>query len=213
MKVITEAIVREQLRSSKPKSYLVPAGKLLSPAAREYLQQCKIKIEQEGAKKTKETGEAKYVDFETGAPYEAKPEHMTQLYGNVLIAKDHKRIIFRGKLDSLQALIVLNQAILAEIGGCDSLIQDLGSLLLRLREMMRCDVLNEPLQPGLLIGLDHVQLREQSHFPMKYFNVRQMVLPDYTMGKAYALLNQVRTQVRETETAAAVAFDKDILRP
>ena len=51
----------------------------------------------------------KYVDYETGAYYMEKPEHMTQLFGNVLVAKDHPRIHFRGKLDSLQALVVLDQ--------------------------------------------------------------------------------------------------------
>ena len=33
-----------------------------------------------------------------------------------------------------------------------------------------------------------------------------MVLPDCTMGRDYALLNQIRTAVRETEVAAAEAF-------
>ena len=35
---------------------------------------------------------------------------------------------------------------------------------------------------------------------------KQMVLPDYTMGAAYAMLNQIRAAIRETEVAACTAF-------
>jgi ethanolamine utilization cobalamin adenosyltransferase len=37
-----------------------------------------------------------------GGFLETKPEHMTHLYGNMLVFKDHPRIVFRGKLDSLE---------------------------------------------------------------------------------------------------------------
>lgn len=228
MKVITEAILRDELRASVPEAYRVPEGKILSPAAREYLQQCKIKVIDRNHKAApprepeitatevpqmpevkisrEEAPKPRFEDYETGAYYYDKPEHMTHLYGNVLVPKDHDRIIFRGKLDSLQALIVLNQALLHEQGGLDKLTEDLSDILACLREMMRCDVLDEPFLRDRIIGLTHKELREHSHNPMKYYNVRQMVLPDYTLGKAYAMLNQIRTAVRETEVAAATAF-------
>ncbi|MCI5649491.1 MAG: ATP-binding protein [Fusicatenibacter sp.] len=234
MKVITEAILRDELRASKPESYVVPEGKILSPAGREYLQQCKIKIvsqkEQKYQKpeKSTESGPAaevvatevpkmpevdvpvtekpKFVDYETGAYYFEKPEHMTHLYGNVLVPKDHKRIVFRGKLDSLEALFVLNQTLLFEMGKQEKLIEDLDDIVASLREMMRCDVLDEPFRRDYIIGLSHKELREHSHNPMKFYKVKQMVLPDYKLGKTYALLNQLRTAVRETEVAAASAF-------
>ena len=130
----------------------------------------------------------KFVDYETGAFYMEKPEHMTHLVGNVLVVKNHPRILFRGKLDSLQSLFVLAQVEIHEHGGSQALIDDLDDVLNILREMMRCDVL------------------EQSHDPKRFFGVKAMVLPDYTMGKDFALLNQLRTAVRETEVAAAEAF-------
>ena len=229
MKVITEAILRDELRASKPESYTIPEGKILSPAAREYLQQCKIRIDYEDRKKPlkKEEKEIiatpvfkmpevelpkaervkpKFVDYESGAYYFEKPEHMTHLYGNVLVGKDHKRIVFRGKLDSLQSLFVLNQSILAEAGGKEKLIEDLEDILGSLREMMRCDAMEEPFRMEYIIGLSHEELRDHSHNPMKFYKVKQMVLPNYTLGKSYALLNQLRAAVRETEVAAASAF-------
>ena len=45
-----------------------------------------------------------------------------------------------------------------------------------------------------------------SHNPQKFFGVQYMQLPDYTMGRDYALLNQLRAAVRETEVAATEAF-------
>ena len=150
----------------------------------------------------------KFVDYDSGALYMAKPEHMTHLYGNVLVPKNHPRILFRGKLDSLQALVVLDQAIIAEGSGSQRLIDDLGNILGILREMMRCDVLEEEFKNEYIIGLNHAQLRERSHDPMKFYNIKQMVLPDYTMGKHYALLNQLRTAIRETEEAAVTAFQQ-----
>ena len=156
----------------------------------------------------------RFVDYETGAFYFEKPEHMTHLYGNVLVPKDHKRIYFRGKLDSLESAFVLNQTLLLEMGEDQSLIDDLQDILESLREMMRCDVMEEPFRRDYIIGLNHKELREHSHNPMKFYHIKQMVLPDYTLGKSYALLNQLRAAVRETEVAAAAAFHvgKEYLR-
>lgn len=147
----------------------------------------------------------KFVDYETGAYYMTKPEHMTHLFGNTLVNKNHPRILFRGKLDSLQALVVLDQVLIGENGG-EKLVADLDNILGILREIMRCDVLDEELKNDTIIGLTHAELRERSHNPQKFFNIKQMVLPDRTMGKDYALLNQLRAAIRETEVAAAEAF-------
>ena len=48
MRAITEDFLRYELRSSQPEVYVIPQGKILTPAAREYLQQRKIRIEKEG---------------------------------------------------------------------------------------------------------------------------------------------------------------------
>lgn len=222
MKVITEAILRDELRATEPEIYYIPEGKILSPAAREYLQQRKIKIGKHtdrvseapaavsAVAKTETAavpeGKPKFICEETGAFFMEKPEHMTHLYGNVLVRKDHPRILFRGKLDSTQALVVFAQTCIHEGGEHEKLIEDLNDILRALREIMRCDVLEQPLVNERIIGLDHKELRERSHNPLQFFNIKQMVLPDYTMGKAYALLNQIRTQIREAEVAANTAF-------
>ena len=243
MKVITEAALRNELRLSRPESYTIPEGMLLSPAAKEFLQQRQIRILKEGeepevpvkaekAVKAAESGTSekkpkeyqatavfemptvndegkkpKFIDYETGAFYYEKPEYMTHLVGNVLIMKNSPRILFRGKLDSLEALMIANQCFLLEDHE-DKLVADLQDVLNNVRELMRCDVLDEPFTKEMIIGLTHAELREHSHNPMKFYKIKQMVLPDYTLGKTYALLNQIRTAVRETEVAAAMAFQE-----
>lgn len=222
MKVITEAFLRQGLRASEPEVYYIPEGKFLSPAAREYLQQRRIKIARESPQapaaappepapheqaKPAEPA-ANFVDYETGAFFTEKPEHMTHLYDNMLVPKSHPRIAFRGKLDSLQAKIVLTQAVMYEEKASARLVGDLGDILGVLREMMRCEVLGEPFVNNCIIGLTHAELRERSHDPMKFFNIKQMLLPDYSMGKHYAMLNELRTAVRETEVAAERAFSE-----
>lgn len=248
MKAITEDVLRYELRSSQPEVYIIPEGKILTPAAREYLQQRKIRIEREGGydykhqlkapvskaeektevkeekkpkivatkvpepEEVKIEGQAsdapkpKYVDYETGAFYYKKPEHMTQLSGNKLVNKDHPRILFRGRLDAVQADVVLAQAMIHAGGGAEKLLTDLDDILKNLRELMRAEVLDDDVKLDTVIGLTHDELRAQSHNPMKYYQIKQMVLPDYSMGTEYALLNKLRTAIRETEVAACRAF-------
>ncbi|BCJ94975.1 cobalamin adenosyltransferase [Anaerocolumna cellulosilytica] len=223
MKVITEAIVREELKGKEPEYYYVEEGELLSPAAREYLQQRRIKIgtkeeaqsfpqaSEKAALREAPTKEVtvqvpKYTDYESGAFYMEKPEHMTQLTGNTLVPKNHLRIHFRGKLDTLQAMVILTQATLAEAEGNKKIIEDLNDIKNILMDIMRCDILEETLSEHTIIGLTHKELRERSHDPQKFFNIKQMTMPDYTMGKTYALLNRLRTAIRETEVSAADAF-------
>ena len=224
MKAITEDIIRTELKTSRPEVYYIPEGKILTPAAREYLNQQQIGIDLEKNRKaeTKQAepkGEAcvyenqkimepkaKYIDHENGAFFSEKPEYMTQIYGNRLVNKNDPMIKFRGKLDKVQAEVVFAQAMISSGNSSEALLNDLNDVLATLREMMRCEVMNEPFANDTIIGLNHEELRAQSHNPMKYHNVKQMLLPDYSMGTAYSLINLIRTSVRETELFAVDAF-------
>ena len=218
MNVITEAYLRDIMKENRPEVFYVPEGSLLSPSARDYLNQYKIKIEkQEPGTLEKEDAEkpeaespddmkAAYVDYATGAFFTSKPEHMTQLTGNKLVPKNHLRIIFRGKLDSLQSLIIRNQTANAKNPRRSKLLEDLEDIMKILQNIMRCDVLDEPFTIERIIGLTHAELREHSHNPVKFYNIRQMILPHYTMGEEYAILNQIRTAIRECEISAVNAY-------
>ena len=232
MKVITEAIVRNELKTTRPEVYYIPEGKLLSPAAREYLQSLQIDIDFEKNRSVREaegtstplenihgndkkatlsdkdasTPSPKYVDYETGAGYISKPEHMTQLYSNKLVDKCHPRIKYRGKIDSLEALIINAQCIIKANDGPQMMIDDLDNILEVVGNLMRCEVLDEPVTNEYILGFNHAELRERSHFPMKYYKIKQLLLPNYNMGIEHAQLNVIRAAIRECEVIAVEAF-------
>ena len=139
----------------------------------------------------------------------AKPEHMTGLTGSTLVSKSHPRIQLRGKLDSLQAQVVLTQCDLQALGADETLLSHLQEILTFLCEAARCEVLDAPFAKDSLLGLSFPALREQSHNPQKYFGIKSMTLPDYHFGKPYALLNTLRAATRETELAAVLAFQSE----
>lgn len=138
-----------------------------------------------------------------------KPEHMTHLRHDTLVPKSDPRIFFRGKLDSLGAQVVLAQCELAAADAKPALLADLQEILDVLREITRAEVLEQSFERDGILGLTWAELRKQSHAPQAYFGVRAMVLPDASLGRTYALLNVLRTAVREAEVAAAMAFDTE----
>jgi len=138
-----------------------------------------------------------------------KLPHQTRLIGNTLVDKSHPRIILRGKLDSLQAQVVLAQCDLETIGADPELLAALQDLLELLREIARCEALDQPMIRGSLFGLTFAEVQDQSHNSACYFGVATMTLPERRFGRTYALLNCLRTAVRETEVIAVSAFGAD----
>lgn len=146
----------------------------------------------------------KFVSNYDGGYYEVKPEYMTHLKGNRLVFKDDKRIVFRGKVDSLQSLILEIQWQLRETA-YKGLIDDLGALLDVSRNLLRAEVLEEPYQISTLFGLDDAALRAHSHDPKTHYGV-QHFLPSVDMGYEVILLNKLRTAIRELELVAMETF-------
>ncbi len=138
---------------------------------------------------------------------EEKPEHMTHLYGDVLVEKTHPRIAFRGAVDTLEAELLL----------CGSqyphLQKNLQEILTLTRHLIACEVLGEPMPEERLLGLTQQQLREQSHRPQDFLG-QPHFMPDFSDKPAVLALNRVRCAARQTELAAvrAVPERTDILR-
>jgi len=204
------------LKENDLEEFYVESGTILSPAAKDYLNQVRVRVRFAppgsgiGAGGTSAGGvfpgiEKHYVDAQTGKRYTYKPECMTHLVGNKLVYKDHARIVFRGELDHLQSQIVFAQVSL-NARYSDALISDLEGILAFVRELLRAEVLDEPVVNLELLGLSNAELREQSHDPEKYFGVKAMTLPHYGMGDGFAHLNLLRSQSRQAECAAVQAF-------
>ena len=261
MKLISLEEIRATIESetTRPDIYYVPEGRLLSPAAKDYLNTMCIRFDNESrrpkneqraestrylnqnyisrsntagqpvvggnrgdlttgsgvttdnafgvtAARTEAPAKLRFYGYRTHTPYGQKPEAMTHIEGNKLVMKDDPVIMYRGKLDTAQAQVVFVQSLIAAADGCPHLLSDLDDILATLRDLMRAEVLNEPVGKTTILGLTHEELRAQSHNPEKYFGVPPMQLPSYEMGTAFAGLNLLRTTIREAEVLAVHAF-------
>ena len=217
MKVISESYLRDLFRKAVPETFRLEAGQILTPSASQFLGEKGVKVlrgnEEQSASlpkvapPTREADKAsgpKYVSAMDGGLFETKPEHMTQLTGNMLVPKDHARIVFRGRLDSWQGEILLLQAAAHETGR-KSLVADLGEILEWSRDIMRRDVLDTPVPDKPIIGLSDGELRAHSHNPKKYVGIDHL-MPTYDMGASILGLNRLRALVREMEVSAVSAL-------
>ena len=190
----TEETVKANIRNREGKRvFYLGKGDTLTPGARDWLRKEKIEIL---------PGEqAKFREYRllNGAKMQEKPEYMTHLQGNVLVEKTHPRIRFRGTMDALEAEILLCGLVVSEMRDA------LGEILALSREILRCEVLEEPLKETALCGMTAAELREKSHFPQKYYD-QPHFMPDFGDGEKILRLNRLRTMVREAEILAVAAF-------
>lgn len=125
---------------------------------------------------------------------------MTNLDAHTLVAKTHPRIIYRGKLDSLQSELILAMTELPA-----DLLPALNDALSLLRLLMRADVTGEALPAWFLGGMDAEQVHDCSWHPERY-GFPGHIVPAPEQGRTAALLNVLRAHTRETELAAAAAY-------
>lgn len=189
-----EQAVRANIRNRDGKRvYYLGKGDQLTSTARDYLRRERIEI-LPGSQARPER-----YRLLSGGYAEEKPEHMTHLNGEVLVPKTHPRIRFRGKMDTLEAELILCQRIPGAPEGA------LGEILDFARKILRCDVLEEPLQQDTLCGLTQDEQRERSHMPQDYYG-QPHFMPQASDGSVIAGLNRARCFAREAELAAVEAF-------
>lgn len=189
-----EQAVRANIRNRDGKRvYYLGKGDQLTSTARDYLRRERIEI-LPGSQARPER-----YRLLSGGYAEEKPEHMTHLNGEVLVPKTHPRIRFRGKMDTLEAELILCQRIPGAPEGA------LGEILDLSRKILRCDVLEEPLRQDTLCGLTQDEQRGRSHMPQDYYG-QPHFMPQASDGSVIAGLNRARCFAREAELAAVEAF-------
>ena len=190
----TEQQVKANIRNRDGKRvFYLGRGDQLTPGARDWLSRERIEI------LPAEQARPERFKLLSGGFSEEKPEHLTHLNGDTLVHKTHPRIAFRGAMDTLEAEIMLCQL------ECPSFSHDLGQILALARKLIRCDVLEEPVQEESLCGLSQQQLRSHSHFPQEYYG-QPHFMPDAKDGRELLLLNRCRCVARQAELAAVEAF-------
>ncbi len=189
-----EEAARANIRNREGKRvFYLGKGDSLTSGARDYLSRERIEI-----LPASQARPERY-RLENGAWLEEKPEHMTHLNAEILVPKTHPRIVFRGKMDTLEAELILTQ--LADPG----LVTPVGEILALARRIIRCDVLQEPLKEETLCGLTEQEQRKRSHFPQDYYG-QPHFMSSAEDGAIIARINRARCAAREAELAAVAAF-------
>ena len=192
--LFNEEQVRENLRNRDGKRvFYLAKGDQLTSSARDFLSRERIRILPAEQAKQERYG------LLSGGYLEEKPEHMTHLNAEFLVPKTHPRILFRGKLDTLEAELICCQLTAAH------LVTPVGEVLALTRKLIRWDVLEEPVQTGTLCGLTEEEIRKRSHFPQDYYG-QPHFMPGVEDGPVIAQLNRARCAAREAELAAVTAF-------
>ena len=190
----TEEAARDNIRTREGRRvFFLGKNDRLTSAARDFLARERIEI------LPAEEAKPQRYRLLGGGFLEEKPEHMTHLDGTTLVPKTHPRILFRGKLDSLEARLLLCRLEVPEFD------RELGEILDYTRKLLRWEVLGQPVEEGKLCGLTEQELRRRSHFPQDYYG-QPHFMPEASDGKRMIHLNLARTAAREAELAAAAAF-------
>lgn len=197
--------VRDNIRNRDGKRvfYLGKQDQLTS-SARDYLTAQRIEILPAGHARPQR------YSLPGGGWMEEKPEHMTHLNGDTLVPKTHPRILFRGAMDTLEAELLLSQLAVTE-----PIRKDLGEVLALARDLVRWEVLGEPVQERKLCGLTQQEQRLHSHRPQDFYG-QPHFMPQVSDGPAILQLNRARCAARAAELAAAKAFtdgEGNVTRP
>lgn len=116
--------------------------------------------------------------------------------------KDSPRIELRGRLDSLNATIIFLQT----DSQSQEFVADLEEVKAVVNRIQRCEACGKIFEGGFTVrGLDSEELYERSHNPAKYYGLSH-ILPHHEMGRESAMMNLLRTLVRETELCAVRTF-------
>ena len=120
-------------------------------------------------------------------------------------SKGSPRIELRGKLDSLNAVIIMLQA----NSESQKFIADLEEIKMVVNRIQRCEACGKIFEGGFTFrGIDSEELYKRSHNPAEYYGLGH-ILPHHEMGRESVMLNFLRTFARETELCAVRAFGDD----
>ncbi|MDR1422363.1 MAG: hypothetical protein LBI64_05820 [Coriobacteriales bacterium] len=225
MKLITEDAIKKIIQAGTAITdgeLHLPAEVMLTPSARAVVIDRKLKLviddttlKRKAAACTGTTPPSKATDspdlgtgkyqIEGGGFLNEKPEHLTQLQGNILVPKDDPRIHLRGKVDSLIAELLKVQVRAAALGR-QSLVDDLEEVYRFIGGLSRSEVLDEPFEADTVAGLAYEEVRAVSHNPNRYFGRGHLFNISYTEGELPILLNALRASSRSCELAFYEAF-------
>lgn len=225
MAVLTEQMLRKLVRENKSKTIYIDSATVLTPSAREYINDQALVVVQEGldpkddedmGPQAKEIQDQKTVQtvvesypyrlYGTEARLKEKPEFMTILLGQDLVDKDHPRIRFRGQIDSLEARLLLTIGELKTTAS-EQVIQGLKEIYQYTRQLLRSEETGDLIQDLFLLGKDSDEIKEITRHPEKYFNQGHLILEGDEKIETLKM-NCLRARIREIEVSAVDPFSR-----
>lgn len=219
MPVITEEKLRKLEKNGDLNNLKITSKDILTPSAREFLNNRKVEFikgeefskelekDKEEEKETeKSSKEIKYRDYITGGMYEKKPEYMTQIFGNDLVVKNHKRIVLRGKFDSLQAETVRYWK---KYEKNKKLEADFSQVYRFIRDLYISEIVDSEFQERDVLGYDIDTLKEITHNTHKYYKTGHLFEINANYDETVIDINSLRALSRECEICAVDALYKE----
>lgn len=226
MSFITESELRELWQNGRGQLPPFPPGTRFSASAQDFLKANRLEVRYAAASSAQATQETDWnkpgsfpvvltgpvpVCSECGQPLHAKPEHLTQIDAGHFAPKTSPRLVFRGRVDSLHALVMLTASV-ARRFELPELAQHLDTLAAYCREIMSAEYNLRPVSPLALLGKSEAELHEISHWPDRHLGIPHLV-PGPHDHEILHWMNVLRTQSREVEVVALQAFPPDALDP
>lgn len=218
--IVTESALRELVRRPRVGARVsLPAGAVLSPAARDFVEHWKVEITRDAepapglggppaAPTWEQPSRFPVVSGEPpvctacGSGVTEKPDRLTQLNACHYVEKSHPRIRLRGRLDGLQALALL---VASRAGDRPDLRGQLDTVAAYCRELLSAEYNERPAAAPTLGGADEARIHRATHDPRGELGVDH-VLPGSGDPELLHWLNLLRCQVREAELVALDAF-------
>ena len=223
-KFLTEQELRENFSLTWGTEIHLPFNTKLTPSASQYLAERKIRvkfIDEQGKVFIKdelkpENGKSQKVHPLTTSDQrpseifcglcnnkiEKKSDVLTWLDSNNLVPKNHPRLVFRGKLDMMISYCVLVQTEFENYTGPAIVKRYLADLRSYMGNILRAEVKDEEISSIFMGDFDADAIHKMSHNPLKYLGYDHIV-PELSHGRWIALLNYLRSIVREVELQAA----------
>ena len=182
--VLSEDILKIKYRKEPFDIFEIEKGTLLTPSAKQFLNEKGIELVIKGEKllvSTKseedniETEEkalyekTKYVG-KNGECYFEKPEYMTVVDGNILISKNSKLIALRGKIETFLSELLLTGKEIELASNNDKLIRDIENVVKFVQNIMVAEKLDKILENQIFFDSKSIKdIKEIIENPKQYF--------------------------------------------
>ncbi len=226
MTVITEAELREMWQGGRGTIAPLPRDARFTPSAKDFINQWGITItfedeiapppptstepaadapawDKPGAFPVRLTGDVPVCSV-CGQPLAHKPPHLSQVDAEHFAPKTSPRFLFRGKMDTLHAQVLLATA-QARRYNFPELAAQLDSLAAYCREITSAEYHGRTVSPLTLGGKTEADIHDVTHHPQKYLGIEHIV-PGATDHEMLLVLNLLRAQSREAELTAVHTF-------